>query len=395
MFIKGYKVYLVVINRLKKSVKLKNRVSFVLANRHIVHVTLVVIGLLVVSANVLQAQEIKRDNYGEKSVLSSLVKSQEGELVEETAASIKPKQKRYIAQNTSLVGSTPVLSVDDDYEEEITALSGVALVKENVLDTETGARGDIIKHTVEEGELVGTIAERYGISVNTIFWANDLSENDYIKPGQELFIPPTSGVVYTPASGDTVDSIANKYNTTSDKIIEYNNLPSADSLAAGVEIIIPDGEKPKPVAPVENTTKLADLGSLWTRTETPAPAPAPVAGGTLQWPTTSHRISQYYHWRHHGIDVDGNTGDPIYSAKGGTVTSAGWQGGYGLCVIVNHGDGTQTLYGHLSKIYVSSGQSVGRGGTLGLQGNTGWSTGDHLHFEYIVGGSKVNPLSYF
>lgn len=397
VLLKIYKLYLIVINRIRKSIRFKNRLSFLVANRHFIHVILIIIGLLVTSSNVLNAQEIRSDDFGKKSALYGLIKNDEEEIIE-TAESIKPKQqKRYISNSIAVTKSTPELEADDEAEEDIIALAGSAIVKENVLETESGQRGNIIEHEVEEGESVGTLADRYGVSASTILWANDLDDDDYIKPGQTLSIPPTTGVVYVVKSNDTLDSIADKYEGDATQIAEYNDLENTSSIIEGQTLIIPDGKVPPPPAPAP-TTRLADLGTLWSGTPTtsdPAPPAAAPTGGSLQWPTTSHRISQYYHWGHRAIDVDGVTGDPLYAAEAGTVVSAGWNGGYGLRVVINHGGGMQTLYGHASKIYVTPGQTVTRGQTIALQGNTGWSTGDHLHFEVIVNGSKPNPLSYF
>jgi len=117
-----------------------------------------------------------------------------------------------------------------------------------------------------------------------------------------------------------------------------------------------------------------------------------VGSGALCWPVSGY-ISQYF-GGHTGIDIAGSIGSSVLAAAGGTVSFAGWDGGYGKCIVINHGNGLSTRYAHLSSIQVSDGQSVSRGQTIGLRGSTGNSTGPHLHFEVLSGGSFVNPLNY-
>ena len=134
------------------------------------------------------------------------------------------------------------------------------------------------------------------------------------------------------------------------------------------------------------------------------PAAAVGATGSMMWPAVGHGISSPFGYRihpitgqyklHTGVDINVGYGTPVYAADGGTVILAGWNGGYGNCIVINHGNGLTTLYGHLSSINVSVGQSVGRGQTIGLVGSTGNSTGPHLHWEVAVNGQRVNPLSY-
>ena len=116
------------------------------------------------------------------------------------------------------------------------------------------------------------------------------------------------------------------------------------------------------------------------------------------WPTTAKRISSYYGTRsrgyHTGLDIDGNSGDPVWAAKDGTVLEAGYNGSYGNDIVISHGDGLKTRYSHLKSISVSAGDEVTIGQQIGTEGSTGNSTGAHLHFEVIVNGDSVNPLNY-
>lgn len=117
----------------------------------------------------------------------------------------------------------------------------------------------------------------------------------------------------------------------------------------------------------------------------------------IAWPLGGN-LTSYYGYRgggfHSGLDIDGETGDPFSAAASGTVAEAGWQGGYGYMILIDHGNGVMTRYAHASKLYVSSGQSVNQGQVIGLVGSTGNSTGSHLHFEVIINGDTTNPLSY-
>jgi len=132
----------------------------------------------------------------------------------------------------------------------------------------------------------------------------------------------------------------------------------------------------------------------------PVPPPSHYSGGRMLWPTTSHHISQYFHYGHYAIDIDGSTGDPIWAAASGTVIFAGWKNnGGGYQVWIAHGSNVYTTYNHMSSVSVGRGQTVGRGQRVGRMGATGFATGSHLHFEVWRGpvwngGTRVNPLGY-
>ena len=247
-------------------------------------------------------------------------------------------------------------------------------------------RDKIIVYSVLEGDTVGTIAEKFGVSTDTILWQNNLNSKASIKLGQVLEILPVTGISHKVSKGDTVYSIAKKYDTSPQAMVDfpYNTFVNDETfeLAIGQTIIVPDG-----VMPAAKTT------SPRVRQITPD-AGTVVASGTFVWPTNG-TISQSYSWFHKGIDIANRAAPNILAADSGKVVVSGWIDGYGYGnrVVIDHGNGYKTLYAHLSSIYVVAGQTVSRGSAIGKMGSTGRSTGTHLHFEVISNGTYLNPLN--
>jgi len=250
-------------------------------------------------------------------------------------------------------------------------------------------RAEIIEHEVKSGETVSTISNKYGISQETIQWANDLDNVNTIKPGQQLKILPVSGVSHQVKSGDTLESIAKKYSASSQAILDFpfNDVPDDFKLTVGQVLIVPDGVPPQKATPVRRgPTAPSSIAS--------GPTYQAPGGGQFIWPT-SGGMTQYFAWYHPGIDVANRAAPAVVASDGGRVIVAGWPDnyGYGNRVIVDHGNGYQTIYAHLSNIYVTGGQTVSRGQSIGQMGSTGRSTGTHLHFEIRYKGIAVNPLA--
>jgi LysM repeat protein len=247
-------------------------------------------------------------------------------------------------------------------------------------------RKDIIVYTVEEGDNVSTLAERFDISTDTIVWANgDLDvDPDFILIGDKLNILPVPGVLHTVKDGDTVESIAKTYKADPLAIMEYdwNKLTTPHTLKAGQKIIVPDGEKP--YAP--RLVYLPDGRTVMVG--------APRGLGRFVWPTQGYITSRFGEDGHRGLDIAAYMGAPIYAADAGVVTYSGLLGNYGLAVVIDHGNGYQSLYGHLSVYYPRVGQAVKRGQAIGKMGSTGKSTGPHLHLEITYWGGLVNPAAY-
>lgn len=255
-------------------------------------------------------------------------------------------------------------------------------------------RAEILEYEVKSGETLSQIAQKFNISTDTIKWSNDLTDKDSIKPGQTLKILPVSGVVHTVKSGDTVASIAKKYDTSEQGIVDFpfNDVPDDFKLTVGQTLVVPDGVPPEVNAPPKARVQPQYVASGPGANSPTFDAPG---GGNFIWPTTFQMISTYFAWWHPGIDMANRAGPGVSASDGGTVIVAGWPDnyGYGNRVVIDHGNGYQTLYAHLANIYVSAGQKVSRGQGIGQMGNTGRSTGTHLHFEVRYKGVAVNPLA--
>jgi murein DD-endopeptidase MepM/ murein hydrolase activator NlpD len=255
---------------------------------------------------------------------------------------------------------------------------------------------EVERYVVQEGETLDSLSKKYNVSSYTISLANGLAWDAKLKVGQELKVPPVSGLLHEVKKGDSISSVAKKYSVTPEIVLYQNGMNAEDTLVVGKELIIPNGILPQ----VRNITATAGRSETTSGGWNPGSAQLPSidSAGTLVKPSNSCVYTQYYHAGHYAIDCAAPVGTPLYAADGGTVTkvtTGSWGGGYGNHVIVDHGNGIKTLYAHMNVVYVSEGQWVSRGENIGTMGNTGRSTGPHIHFEVIKNGVKVNPLSYF
>lgn len=236
-----------------------------------------------------------------------------------------------------------------------------------------GSGNNLVHHIVKEGETISTIAEHYGISSNTIFWANDISSVHRISVGDVLTILPISGILHEVRSGETLLAIANEYDVEADTIVETNDLEDIHHIFEGQELLIPGASR---------VVARSSTRTISARTPTQS-----VASGYFIRPTTG-RLTQGPHGGHpNAVDIANACGTPIRAAASGVVrlvsTRGHYNGGYGNYIIIAHSNGTQTLYAHLAtnSALVAVNQSVAQGKVLGSMGNTGYSTGCHLHFE--------------
>lgn len=249
-------------------------------------------------------------------------------------------------------------------------------------------RTTVITYTVQVNDNLWAIAQTMGLQVETLLWANPSVEQDpdLLAVDQVLVVPPVDGVYYTVKKGDTVAKLAKTYKTTVEKIVSFasNGLAEPYQLAVGQQLMLPDGKKPVP--PSVPIYPMTYVGS--------APKGSPKGSGRFAWPTRG-TLTQRYWTLHLGIDIANSKGTPVLAADAGYVVMAGldtW--GYGNQVVIDHGNGYWTRYAHLDKILVTAGDAVTKNQKIGTMGNTGRSTGPHLHFEVILNRTQRNPMSY-
>lgn len=289
----------------------------------------------------------------------------------------------FLASTYPVFSSHNSLSASNSSQESIT-------VGDNVFQTEVSQkpRDKVINYTVQKGDTVSTVAEKFGISADTVRWANDLTD-DTINVGDVLKILPVTGISYKVQKGDTVYTIAKKFDTESQKIVDFpfNDFanPETFSLVEGQMLVVPDGIKPSEQPFIKHEVYIAQ-----------GPSSTNFSTSGFTWPAHGI-ISQFSSWYHMALDIAAPYGTPVVAAKSGRVVSieiGGWNYGYGTNVVIDHG-GYKTLYSHLKGVNVSAGDEVLGGSTvIGWIGLTGRTTGAHLHFELRKGDTPVNPLPF-
>ncbi len=258
---------------------------------------------------------------------------------------------------------------------EINIVGGSALVPDSgplgtLADKEVSATPEQISvYVVREGDSLSQIAKMFSVSVDTIIWANDIRRGDLIQSGQTLVILPVSGVQHEVKKGDTLSSIAKKYETKVEEIISFNDMDDGYALVIGETVVIPGGKLATSYSSASAGTVVRGAGG-------------PTYSGYYLRPISGGRKSQGLHG-YNAVDLASYTGSPIYASAGGDVliSRTGWNGGYGNYIVIQHDNGTQTLYAHNSTNIVYSGQAVVQGQVIGYVGSTGRSTGSHVHYE--------------
>jgi murein DD-endopeptidase MepM/ murein hydrolase activator NlpD len=298
---------------------------------------------------------------------------------------------------TATTGSPEAASsgVEGPFLDDGTLLKPVA-----VNTTVADGSGLIETYKVKAGDTLTGIASKFGVSMMTLWWANDLKSKDDLHLGQVLTIPPVSGLVVTVTASDTLPRLASKYDVDEQEILEANKLEDPN-LVVGQVLAIPGAMgKAIPTPKVEPGRSSSGGGSGGGSSS--SRAPVTYSGGAFRWPVSGggNYIRQYYRYGHYGLDIAADYGSSVRAAAGGTVIFAGWKGnGGGYQVWVAHGSGLYSTYNHMSAISVGSGQQVAKGQQVGRIGQSGRATGPHLHFEVWrggiwSGGSRVNPLAY-
>lgn len=400
--VKVYSFYKRIMHRLGWQKIDSNIFSFIFGQKFI-HVLVVSITILLVLVNLTPATRAGGlTDKAHKTILSDLIKGEFSDFEEDEQLIIETFDKENVISsvqqsyldNLSAFRPQQRASLEDyeDEEELQTTPDGAGLLRQDKVATKKTkrARTETINYVVKSGDSISTIAENFEVSVATILWENNLSSYSIIRPGQKLVVLPQSGLSHLVKSGDTVGSIAKKYDIEETEILGYNKISRSDTLQIGDKLFIPGGKKVSlPAYKPKSYTGFTAIKNI-----VKAPSAKPAASNKMNWPTVGTRITQYYSWRHHGLDIANKTGTPIYAADSGTVEVLGWGTGYGNQVVINHGGGKKTRYAHLSKFFVKKGDKVEKGQTIAAMGSTGWSTGPHIHFEVIINGKKYNPLNY-
>jgi len=344
-----------------------------LSRHHQIVLYMALAGAMVVSLNSFKIRNVQAEDFGQNNLIFPLIQEDFESLAVDSVPLTPPP--------TSLhPGETPITMTS----------GGMAILKPFLITTQPGIAGrDRLEYyMIKSGDSLSGIATHFGLNLTTLLWENRLTERSLLRIGQKLTILPVDGVSYRIGRGDTVARIADRFRARPNDITTFNQLGS--KLTVGQTIIIPGGRPPvAPTPPAPKPKITVPLVNL-----TP-PTSAPRSNTRLAWPTVSRRLSQYFTWRHGGIDVPNSKGTPIWAAEEGIVEAAGWnRGGYGYYIIIDHGGGLKTLYGHNSKLLVNVGDRVERGQQISEMGSTGRSTGSHLHFEVRLNGRRVNPLGY-
>ena len=314
-----------------------------------------------------------------------------------------------VASALEAAPTAPVPGVENTAQQGMDSFGGIPRLAQVHTTIPSRPRQEVVKYTVVEGDTIFGIAEKFGLQPETVLWGNYyllLDDPHALQPGQELNILPVNGTYHEWQPGEGLNGISTYYGVTPEDIINYpaNHLDIATigdfanpNIQPGTWLIVPNGRR-------EFVSWSAPLGvtrenPAYARVLGPGACDAVSGGavgyGAFIWPSNKHYLSGFdyspnaNHW---GIDIAGNEGEGVYASDAGVIVYAGWNNyGYGNMILIDHGGGFQSLYAHLSAYNVGCGQSVGQGDVIGAIGNTGRSSGAHLHFEIMTSSYKINP----
>lgn len=386
ILVPAYRLYVLVGKKISspQDVPGTSRLAHFLHGRLTIHMLVVTIAVIIAGANLIfDAGVVSSDELVGKTKLSLLINEgsvEDEQLIEDYPNLEVANLERRVAHEHAIVEPDYSLFTKETPPEAAPEKA----------PTRTGT----IVYTVQTGDTISGIAGRFGVSINTILWENNLRATSLIKPGNQLRILPASGVTHTVSRGQTLGQIARLYDIEESAILETNGLSNPNQIAAGAKLLIPGGSQLASASPVQSASRQVTTGLKQIITDKKPSSVIP-SGGRMVWPTAGYRITQYYSWRHTGVDIANKIGTPIYAADAGVVTTVGYnRGGYGNQIVIDHGGGKQTRYAHLSSFDVRVGNRVTKGQYIGGMGSTGRSTGSHLHFEVMINGSRYNPLNY-
>ena len=350
------------------------------ATAHLSVITLALITIVLSGAGIPTPRAAVGSSFDADSSLSS-----------DTASSIGPR---------AALPPTPIRPANGSGPSDADTVARLPLLHTTFPDR---VRAQVETYVVQPGDTVFDIAARFGLSPNTIVWSNREGLMDapwLIQQGLELFVLPVDGVYHTVRAGETVAEVAVEYGVEpADLYNEWNDLDEGEQLREGQLLVVPGGQgeevawQPPPTYPAPGPSGYS-YGIC-----SGVAVTGPGANGWFVLPTGSPRVSGWYfrdprNPGHIGLDYACRLGDPIYASDNGVITIAGWNGGYGIMVELNHGNSFVTRYGHFDSIAVGCGQQVYQGQLLGYCGSTGMSTGPHLHFEIRHNGVPQDPQAY-
>jgi LysM repeat protein len=315
-----------------------------------------------------------------------------------SAATVGEVQTALPTVETSLGNSAPINMPDLGVSGESASISREASLHTIIPNRQ---RTDVRTYLVTQGDSVFEIARKFNITPETLLWANYdlLNDNpDMISVDMELKIPPVDGVYYQWVEGDSIESVAARFEADPKDILSWsgNAIDLIEpNVPADTWVMVPGGHREfrQWIIPVIPRGRAGVSSALYGAGACTGSYDGAYGTGSFIWPAGNHTLSGNDYWSGHlAIDIAAGEGAPIYAADSGVVVFAGWaNGGYGYMVMIDHGNGYQTLYAHMSQVSTSCGRSVSQGQTIGYSGSTGNSTGAHLHFEVRYQGGFVSP----